>query len=237
MKKKEPQANQLDEQLIMKAAAAALSDLQLDIEAREVVADGDDWCVRFSSEYNQFCDTFRDQYDKENSFELIREKIKRHILKQQQNKIRAGVRIRRGKTERRTQPPTLFETAVKAIGEVAGQTADITGEIINQASRLPETASKVFDETAKAISATIGPTSQSGESVEQPLARVRIKVAAPKSKRKRSTSSARKSSAKKATTSRKAASKKKRTTKKSTVKSTSRIGKKRGGTKKSAKGK
>jgi hypothetical protein len=243
MKKEAAQSNQLGEQLIMDAAAAALSDLQLDVEAREVVADGNDWCVRFSAEYSQFCDSFHDQYGKENSFELIREKIKRHILKHQQQKIRAGVRIRRGKTEQRAQPPSLFETAAKAIGEVAGQTAEITGEIINQAARLPETALKVVDEATKVVGSTIGPTSQSVQSVEQPLARVRIKAAATEPKRKRLASSARKASSKKSTASRKAASKKKRAAVKSTAKSatkstakpTSRSGKKRGGTKKSAK--
>ncbi|HEX8000409.1 MAG TPA: hypothetical protein VF528_18650 [Pyrinomonadaceae bacterium] len=243
MKKEAAQSNQLGEQLIMDAAAAALSDLQLDVEAREVVADGDDWCVRFSTEYSQFCDSFHDQYGKENSFELVREKIKRHILKHQQKKIRAGVRIRRGKTERPAEPPSLFETAAKAFGEVAGQTAGITGEIINQAAKLPETALKVVDEAAKVVSSTIGPTGQSGQSVEQPLARVRIKAAAPEPKRKRSTSSTRKASSKKSTTTKKAASKKKRaaakSTKKSVTKSTakpaSRSVKKRGGTKKSAK--
>lgn len=242
MKKEAPQQpNQLGQQFIMEAAAAALNDLQLEIEAREVVADGEEWCVRFSAEYNQFCDTFHDQYGKENSFELVREKIKRHILKHQQNKIRAGVRIRRGKAERRTEPPSLFETAVKAVSEVAGQTADITGEIINQASRLPETAAKVFDEAAKVVSTTVRLAGQSDESVEQPLARVRIKAAATKSKQKRSTSSARKTSAKKTAASRKSASKKKRAATKPRAKSTtkakptSQTGKKRGGTKRSAK--
>jgi hypothetical protein len=217
---------------------AATHDLQLDIEVKTIVADGDNWCVQFSTEYSQFCDTFRDQFGKENSFELIREKIKRHILKQQQNKIRAGVRIRRGKQERRAEPATLFETTVKAIGGIAGQTAELTGEIINQASKLPETALKALDETAKVVSTVIEPTSQSGQSVEQPLARIRIKTAARKTKRK-SSSSARKATAKKASKSKKATSKKitskKKRAAKSTAKPASRPGKKKGGTKKSAK--
>ncbi len=254
MKTEEPQHTQLDEQLIRDAATAAIHNLQLDIEVKTIVADGEDWCVQFSTEYRQFCDTFRDQFGKENSFELVREKIKRHILKHQQHKIRASVRIRRGKQERRAEPASLFETTVKAIGGLAGQTAELTGEIIKQASKLPETALNVIDETVKAAGTVIEPTSQPGQSVEQPLARIRVKTAARKTKRK-SPSPARKATTKKASTGKKAASKKatirktiskktiskkttsrkKRAAAKSTAKPASRPSKKRSGTKKSAK--
>lgn len=251
MTEEAPPKNPLGEQSIEEAATAAIHDLQLDVEVKEVSAEGDDWCVHFSAEYNQFCDTFRDQFDKENSFELIREKIKRHILKHQQNKIRAGVRIRRGKTERRAEPPSLFETAVKAVGDIAGQTAGIAGEIINQASRLPETALTVADAAAKAASTIVEPAgSPPVRGFEQPLARVTIEKSARKTTRKRSSSvskaSSKKTSAKKTPTTKKAAAKKtaskkasskkqQRPAAKSAAKSASRPAKARGGGKKSGK--
>jgi hypothetical protein len=227
MKNEAPQHSQLNEQSIKDAAAAALHHLQLDVEAKAVSADGDAWCIQFTADYNQFCDSFRDQFGKENSFELIREKVKRHILKQQQNKIRAGVRIRRGKTKRPApQPATLFETTLKTIEDIAGQTAEFAGEVIHQASSLPEAALRTLDEATKAANSTTTLITQAVERVaEQPSARVTVKAAA-KAQSKRS-SSARKAVVKKATA-KKAASKKTR----AAAKSTSRPGKKSGGTKK-----
>jgi hypothetical protein len=239
MKNQEPQHNQLNKQSIKDAAAAALHDLQLDVEAKSVSADGDSWCIQFTAEYSRFCDTFHDQFGKPNSFELVREKVKRHILKQQQNKIRAGVRIRRGKAERPAPPPSLFETTVKAIEGIASQTAAITGEIVSQASSLPETALRTLDEAATAVRTIVTQPSQPVESArQQPLARVTVKATAGKAKRKRSagksksvrSSSARKASSKKAPAAKKTSGRKKR----ATAKSTSRPSRKRGGTKKSA---
>lgn len=229
MKNEEAQRNRLDEQTIKEAAAEALDSLQLDAAVKSVCADGDKWCVQFEAEYSQFCDGFRDQFGKENSFELIREKVKRHVLKQQQNKIRAGVRIRRGKAERGPTPDNLFETAVKAIEGIATQTADLTGEIINQAARLPQTALSVLKDAAQVVNQTS--TGESAQSVEQPLARVAIRAGALKSSRKSSTS-ARQAAAKKSPATRKAKTKTATKRQRTTAKSTAQAGKKKGSGKK-----
>lgn len=245
MKNQTPQQSQLNEQSIRDAAAAALRDLQLDVEVKAVAADGKDWCIQFTADYNQFCDNFRDQFDKENSFEVMREKVKRYVLKQQQNKIRAGVRIRRGKAERPApQATNLFETTLQAIEGIASQTAAVTGEVVRQATRLPETARKTLDEATNAATATATLVTQTIERIaEQPLARVTVKRARKATSKRASSkrsSSARKAVSKKASAKKGASKKKKGASKKKSAtaaKSTSRSVKKRGGTKKRAKGK
>ncbi|MDX6694709.1 MAG: hypothetical protein QOF02_2312 [Blastocatellia bacterium] len=184
MKDESPE-KKLDEQLIKEAAEAALSDLQLDAGVKSVAASGEEWRVQFTADYGQFSDSFQDRFGKENGFELIREKIKRHILKQQQNKIRAGVRIRRGKPERPRPTENLLESAVKTIGEVASQTAAFAGEIISQAISLPETALTALETAGETViegaGSAVETISQTATRVAQrPLARVRVKVAAAK---------------------------------------------------------
>lgn len=211
MTSKQPEQNRLDEQSISEAAAAALSDLQIDAEAKSVSVSKDKWCIQFTADYNQFCDSFRDRFGKENSFELIREKIKRHILKQQQNKIRSSVRIRRGKPQqqqRQASSDNLLETAVKAIESVASQTAGIAGEVINQASSLPETVLTTLDNASKAVSEISAPMGQSVREAKQPLVRLTVKAAAGKATKK-SSRSVSKGSSKKGGPAKKAASKRK----------------------------
>lgn len=237
MKSKTPEQNRLGEQFIKEAAAAALSDLQIEAEAKLVSNSKDKWCIQFTADYSQFCDSFRDRFGKENSFELIREKIKRHILKQQQNKIRSGVRIRKGKPQQReSASDNLLETAVKTIESVATQTAGVAGEIFNQASSLPETALTVLDNATKAISQISAPTSQSAHRAEQPLARLTVKAATVKATRKSSRSvskgSSKKGVSKKGGPAKKAASKRKPAASKSAAKSAQKI---RRSSKKSAK--
>jgi hypothetical protein len=233
MKSNQPEQNRLDEQSIRKAAEAALQDLQIEVEAKSVSEDKDRWCIQFASEYSQFCDSFRDQFGKDNSFELIREKIKRHLLKQQQNKIRSGVRFRRGKPQPQQQhqlaSDNLLDTAVKTIEAVASQTAGLAGEIINQASSLPETVSTVLDNATTAISQISAPAPQHAPQAEQPLARLTVKAAAGKATKKspRSASkggSKKSGAAKKGGPAKKAASKRKPVASKSTSKSSRKIG-------------
>ena len=233
MKNEATEESKLDEQSITKAAAAALSDLQLDTEVKSVNADGDRWCVQFKSEYNQFCDTFRDQFGKENSFELVREKIKRSLLKQQQNKIRSSVRIRRGKTEqRRPSSDNLLQTALKTIEGAVGQTAEVAGEIIKQVSSLPEQASEILTDAAGGLSGATAPL-QSGQGVDQPLMRIRVKPAA-KSTRKNSRS-ARQAASKKSTAKKAAKKASVKSKKRTPAKATSKAAKKRASTKSSKK--
>ena len=196
----------LDEQSITEAAEAALSDLQLDAGVASVTADGESWCVRFTADYGQFCDNFQDPFGKENGFQLIREKIKRHLLKQQQNKIRAGVRIRRGKPEPRRPAGNLLETAVKTIGGVASQTAGFAADVINQAMSLPETALRALETAVETVPDTASPAS---EPLRQPappqsLARVQLKMAATESAEK-SSRAAHQATPKEGSSSRKAA--------------------------------
>lgn len=233
--------NRLNEQSIGEAAAAALRGLELDAGVESVRAESDRWCVQFTTEYSQFCDTFRDQFGRENSFELVREKIKRHILKQQQNKIRSNVKIRRGKPQQqpRAATDTLLDTALKTIEGIAGQTAITAREIIDRAARLPEqaltmlasaaaeTASPILEE-ARMLSATDGQT----------LSRVTVKAdAGGKSTRKRSAPASKKASKTRATTGKARSTSKKSAavSKKSTAaKSTSGPTRKRSPTKRSA---
>jgi hypothetical protein len=216
MKKETPPLKKLDEQTIREAAEAALRDLQLDAGVESVTAGGDDWRVQFTADYGQFSDSFRDQFGKENSFELVREKIKRHILRQQQRKIRAGARIRRGRPERRPPAENLFEAAVKTIGGVASQTAGFAGEIINQAMSLPQTALTALETAGQTLTEAINPAAEPSsqpaapQQSPPPLARVRIKMDAAKPVAKvsaKSSSVARQASSKKASASKKAATK------------------------------
>lgn len=222
MKNEEPQQHQLDEQAIREAAAAALLDLQLDVGIESVCADGERWRVQFTAEYHQLCDSFRDRLGKENSFELIREKVKRHLLKQQQSKIRASVRIRRGQPKASPSTGNPLETAVKTIEGIAGQTAGVAGEIISRAVQFPERVLTALDDATQAV--------LPAQKAKQPLARVTLKVAAAKTARK-SSSAVHKASAKKGRTAKKAGSKSKLTTAKTAPRST----KKRGRAKRSTK--
>src|SRR5215212_2537961 len=86
----------MDERAINGAAIEAIKDLELDCEIKEVrqLAGKDEWCIQFSGKYGQFCDDFKNQFGKENSASVIREKIKSHLLKQV-SKIRSGTGRRR----------------------------------------------------------------------------------------------------------------------------------------------
>src|SRR5215210_7262274 len=93
----------MDEQAITGAAEEAINDLQLDCKIKDVCRspNGEQWCVQFSGKYGQFCDDFKDQFEKENSSSLVREKIKSHLLKQV-TKIRSTT----GKSRRPRTPPS-----------------------------------------------------------------------------------------------------------------------------------
>lgn len=239
MKREATEEIQLDEQSIREAAAAAVTDLQLETEVRKVEADGERWCIQFATDYGQFCDTFRDRFGKTNSFNLIREKIKRHILKQQQNKIRTGVRVRRGKAKPApSSSDNLVDAAAQTFEGVVESAAEVAGEILNRASRLPETVLTALEAAATAAGPATEPPPQPASNRVQPLARITVKADADEST-SRSRGSARKASTKKATTpARKksdgASAKSKSATKKSGGAKKSTSAKKSGPAKKSA---
>ena len=81
----------MDEKMITRSAEAAIADLELDcgIEGVRHLSGDVGWCVEFSGKYGPLRDNFKNQFDKENSAKVIREKIKRHLL-EQVTKIRSN---------------------------------------------------------------------------------------------------------------------------------------------------
>ena len=136
----------MDERAINGAAIEAINDLDLNCEIKEVCKGSgeDEWCIQFSGKYGQFCDNFQNQFKQENSAQVIREKIKAHLIKQ--------VAKIRGNTGRRRKPAVaealesrdgaggLLAEPLKMAGEVLGRATGIAGEVISQASAIAETA-------------------------------------------------------------------------------------------------
>ncbi|MDT4898235.1 MAG: hypothetical protein QOH25_3312 [Acidobacteriota bacterium] len=148
----------MDERAINGAAIEAIKDLELDCEIKEVRQAGseNEWCIQFSDKYGQFCDDFKNQFGKENSPQVIREKIKSHLIKQV-NKIRSGTGRKRkpaatATNESRQPESGILAAPLKMIGEVFGRASGIAGEVINQASTLAETARDTVSEAAANLS-------------------------------------------------------------------------------------
>jgi hypothetical protein len=68
----------MDERSVLEAAEAAIEALQVDGGVASVTAPSGKvgWCIQFTDGYGQYCDDFRDEDGKENSFLLRREKIR-----------------------------------------------------------------------------------------------------------------------------------------------------------------
>jgi hypothetical protein len=136
----------MDERAINGAAIAAINDLGLDCEIKDVCKGGekDEWCIQFSGKYGQLCDVFQNQFGKENSSKVIREKIKSHLIKQV-TKIRSN-------TGRRRKPAVaealdsgqsasgMLTEPLKVMGEVLGRATGLAGDVISRASSIAETA-------------------------------------------------------------------------------------------------
>jgi hypothetical protein len=147
----------MDERTINGAAIEAIKDLELDCEIREVrqAGSGNEWCIQFSDKYGQFCDEFENQFGEESSHQVIREKIKNHLIKQV-TKIRSSTGRKRkpavGETnESRATESGILATPLKMIGEVFGRASGIAGEVIKQASTLAEAARDTVSEAAANI--------------------------------------------------------------------------------------
>jgi hypothetical protein len=147
----------MDERVINGAAIEAIKDLELDCEIKEVrqAGSGNEWCIQFSDKYGQFCDKFENQFGEESSHQVIREKIKSHLIKQI-TKIRSGTGRKRksavSETNESRQPESgILATPLKMIGEVLGRASGIAGEVINQASTLAEAARDTVSEAAANI--------------------------------------------------------------------------------------
>jgi hypothetical protein len=136
----------MDERAINGAAIEAIRDLELDCEIKEVRRSSgvDEWCIEFSGKYGQFCDKFQNQFGEQSSHQVIREKIKGHLIKQV-NKIRSSTGRKRKpaviETGARRAPESGILTApLRMMGEMFDRVASITGIAINQASTVAETA-------------------------------------------------------------------------------------------------
>lgn len=135
----------MDERAINGAAIEAIRDLELDCEIKEVLqASGDEWCIQFSGKYGQFCDAFKNQFGEESSHQVMREKIKSHLIKQI-NKIRSGTGRKRKAMisepeEERASAGGILAEPLKLVGEVFERFAGITGIVANQATTAAEAA-------------------------------------------------------------------------------------------------
>ena len=131
----------MDEQVIRRAAEAAVNDLRLDCGIEKVSRhprSNEKWCVQFTGDYGQFCDEFHNKSGQENSPEVIREKIKNYFLK-----MRKPVRVRRGsshQTERGAQGGLFAAAPLEIVGQAIDQTIRLVGEVVNQVSGLARSA-------------------------------------------------------------------------------------------------
>jgi hypothetical protein len=165
----------MDEQAINGAAIEAIRDLELDCEIKDVCErDGrNGWCIQFSGKYGQFCDEFKGQFGDENSHQVMREKIKRHLIKQV-NKIRSSTGRKRraavGETSRDSQPEEggILSAPLKMLGEVFDRVAGVTGVVVDQASTAADAArDAVADMAANITPVTIEVRSSSPRDVEK----------------------------------------------------------------------
>jgi len=193
----------MDEKLIASAAEAAVNDLQLDCRVASIYRrkDKDAWCVKFSGSYREFCDEFRSRFGEENSAEVVREKIKRHLLKSPKPTGR-----RRGVSNRSAMSgpeSSLLDIPLQIAGGALEQTTRLAGELINGTVKAAETAIKTVADAALVAGQAV---------IESPQLQTGIIITASDSPRN-STSKTRPSA-------------KKRATKKATKKATKSVSKK-----------
>jgi hypothetical protein len=138
----------MDAETIKREAREALLDLKLDSNVSNITQSGKNWCVHFEGDYGQFCDSFQNQFERDNSARVIREKIKKHLLGQiTQLRNKGGRRTTKkgfDDAERRNVTE-LFQEAVsettRAIGEAIDRTLGVTGATIKAAGDVAETVS------------------------------------------------------------------------------------------------
>jgi hypothetical protein len=136
----------MDEKLIAVAASAAVKDLQLDCEVASVYQRKDSWCVKFSGSYGEFCDAFRSRYGDENSAQVVREKIKRYLLKSPKPTGR-----RKGFSKRSSfagPENSLLDIPLQIAEGALEQTARLAGELIGGTINAAETAIKTAADAA-----------------------------------------------------------------------------------------
>lgn len=137
----------MDAETIKREAGEALRDLELDSVPGAVTQSGKNWCIQFSGDYGQFCDSFQNQFEHDNSPRVIREKIKKHLLGQITLLRNKGGRrtTKKGFDEQEGGPNVteLFQEAMtqttRAIGEAIDRTLGVTRTAIESAGDVAET--------------------------------------------------------------------------------------------------
>jgi len=166
----------VDEKVIKRAASEALSDLELDCEIKDVCRspDGDQWCVQFSGSYSQFCDEFQDQFEHDNSASVVREKIKRHLIKQVDKIRRSKGKARRPKTAQSADQQAnnnIIASPLDVIGDAVSRASEIAGDVIEQAATVADAARETLSSVAENISpVTIEIKSSSSTKPKKPRA-------------------------------------------------------------------
>jgi hypothetical protein len=148
----------MDERVINGAAIEAINDLELDCEIKDVCkrSGGEEWCIQFSGKYGQFCDKFKNQFGAESSPQVIREKIKSHLIKQV-NKIRSSTGRKRkpavsDRSESRPSEGGILSAPLKMLGEMFDRVTGIAGGVVDSAATVAGTARDAVADVAANIS-------------------------------------------------------------------------------------
>jgi hypothetical protein len=138
----------MDAETIKREALDAILDLALDSNVSDVTHNGKNWCVQFVGDYGQFCDSFQNQFERDNSPRVIREKIKKHLLGQ--------ITLLRNKGGRRTTKKGFDDegtpNVTELFQEVITQTTSVIGEAIDRTLGLTNAGIKAAGEVAETIS-------------------------------------------------------------------------------------
>jgi hypothetical protein len=151
----------MDAETIKREATEALLSLQLDSTVGNVTQSGKNWCVQFSGDYSQFCDSFQNQFERDNSTRVIREKIKKHLLGQiTQLRNKGGRRTTKksfddqdGRNVSELLQEAITETT-RAIGSAIDSTLGVTSRGIKAAGDVEETISAQTAEIIRPDSAS-----------------------------------------------------------------------------------
>jgi hypothetical protein len=172
----------MDAETIKREALDAILDLQLDSTVSNVTHSGKNWCVQFEGDYGQFCDSFQNQFERDNSPRVVREKIKKHLLAQiTQLRNKGGRRTtKKGFDDEAARPNVteLFQEAVsstaRTIGDAIDRTLGFTGAGIEAVGEVAETLTSRTTELIRPEPSTSPPA-------ERPKARrTAAKESAPK---------------------------------------------------------
>jgi hypothetical protein len=138
----------MDAETIKREALDAILDLALDSTVSDIKHNGDKWCVQFEGDYGQYCDSFKNQFEHDNSPRVIREKIKKHLLGQITQLRNKGGRQTTKKGFADDKAPNVAELFQEAVT----QTTNVIGDVINQTLGMTSTSVRAAGEVAESIS-------------------------------------------------------------------------------------